>query len=143
LQNTASAQQAEAMQTEMKRLYAVHEKTYEQLLNTQSILLAIRQHTVRHLTDEVFEQATLAMSALFPNYSARLKTDLHCLTKREHYLFLLLKLNLPTTVMADLLGIDRASVSRVRLRIKEKIETAIGIRFTPSSYEFEMWVRNF
>lgn len=93
---------------------------FEQLINRIEILSSLKQNP-KYLINEQWLEITNMVDMLNSNYSQRLRLDFSSLTEEDLRYCCLIKLRLPTSIIAVLTGISPASVTKRKQRIKEKI----------------------
>ncbi|MFN0013951.1 MAG: tetratricopeptide repeat protein [Saprospiraceae bacterium] len=78
----------------------------------------------RILTDKEWEQFKYRFERLHPGYLLRLRTRYPGLSGAEERLFLLIKVNLNSQEIADILGITANGVKKGRQRLRKRLELA-------------------
>ncbi len=87
---------------------------------------AASNHLRIQLTDADWADLRLMLDNTYPNFSQRLAKDFPDLTERDLRLCCLVKINVSLQSLADIYCISKNSVSRRKLRLKEKMGIADG-----------------
>ena len=80
-------------------------------------------------------------NAIFDNYTVRLRTQIPELTENDIRICCLIKLSFGNGNIADILGISPTSVSRQKLRLKERIIQQVGP--FEKNLTLDIWLREF
>ena len=79
------------------------------------------------------------MNLLFDNYIVRLSTLVPSLTESDLQICCFIKLGIANPGIADLLGIESTSVSKRKLRLKERITQKIGAFGKGQTLDLWLW----
>lgn len=79
-----------------------------------------------HLGDDDWEAVTRNTDACFDRFTERLRAHCPLLTEEEVRFCCLVKMELPLAVLADVYHIAKGSISRRKMRLKEKLGVADG-----------------
>lgn len=101
------------------------QQTYHEIQALEQIPFIHRLHTLPcYLNEKELKEAEHITDDLFDNFTHRLKLEIPSLTDQDIQFCCLLKLRFSIAEIAVFLNIDPTSVSRRKLRIKNKIFTA-------------------
>ena len=92
-----------------------------------------------HYTAQKWEEVKETMNLLFDNYIVRLSTLVPSLTESDLQICCFIKLGIANPGIADLLGIESASVSKRKLRLKERITQKIGAFGKGQTLDLWLW----
>lgn len=94
---------------------------------TVPILMNTRNRTgALHLTEEDWETVVNNTNACFDNFTSRLKAQHPTLTDEEIRFCCLIKMELPLSLLAEIYHIAKGSISRKKMRLKEKMTILNG-----------------
>lgn len=105
---------------ENQRLHDRERFLCNQLIKKTDILYRLKTKP-QYMKDEQWEEVKETMNLLFDNYIVRLSTLVPSLTESDLQICCFIKLGIANPGIADLLGIESTSVSKRKLRLKERI----------------------
>ncbi len=105
------------------------------------VLKSLRKNP-KFLSSAQLEEVCNATDAIFNNFSKRLGKQFPSLPESDLQLCCLLKLEVSISDIAVLLGISATSVSRKKLRLKERIIKEQQRPFEESQ-TLDLWIRDF
>lgn len=123
---------------EVQRLRAREKFLTSQLIKATEVLDNLRQHP-HFLSIAQWEDVKSAINWLFDDFTERLLADIPTLNESDIQICCLMKLHLQVAEIATLLGISPASVSKRKLRLKERIMSEGGRPWTKSQ-SFDVWL---
>ena len=91
------------------------------------------------MEDEQWEEIKEMMNLLFDNYIVRLSTLVPSLTESDLQICCFIKLGITNSGIADLLAIAPTSVSKRKLRLKERITQKIGPFSKGQTLDLWLW----
>lgn len=115
------------------------EKELCSLLLTQIPLLRKLHLKPIYLNDVALRDICQITDNIFQNFTQRLLNDVSILSEHEMILCCLIKLRFSIAEISVFLNIVPASVSRSKLRIKNKINSELGINFKEKSLDIWLW----
>lgn len=115
------------------------EKELCSLLLTQIPLLRKLHLKPIYLNDVALRDICQITDNIFQNFTQRLLNDVSILSEHEMILCCLIKLRFSIAEISLFLNIVPASVSRSKLRIKNKINSELGINFKEKSLDIWLW----
>lgn len=130
----------EILAEENQRLHA-HEAFLSDLLIKDIKILSGLKNRKKPLEVLECEEIKRNINLLFDHYTLRLHNRIPSLTDSELQMCCLIKLRLSIANIADLLNISSASVSKKKLRIKDKIINELGS--LGESHTLDLWLLEF
>lgn len=115
------------------------EKELCSLLLTQIPLLCKLHLKPIYLNDAALRDICQITDSIFQNFTQRLSNEISPISEHEMILCCLIKLRFSITEISVFLNIVPASVSRSKLRIKNKINSELGINFKEKSLDIWLW----
>ena len=115
------------------------EKELCSLLLTQIPLLRKLHLKPIYLNDAALRDICQITDSIFQNFTQRLSNEISPISEHEMILCCLIKLRFSITEISVFLNIVPASVSRSKLRIKNKINSELGINFKEKSLDIWLW----
>lgn len=98
---------------------------YYKRLNALTIPILVRSQNSQgfmHLKKEEWDIITENTNACFNNFTIRLQNEFPQLTLEEVHFLCLLKMELPLSLLSDVYHIAKGSISRKKMRLKEKMK---------------------
>lgn len=95
----------------------------------------------KYIGDKQWHEIKEAINHLFDNYTVRLQQIVPSLTESDLQICCLVKLRIPNPDIAVLLGISSTSVSKRKLRLKERIVQELGT--LGESHTLDLWLWEF
>lgn len=123
---------------ENQRLHDRERFLCNQLIKKTDILYRLKTKP-QYMKDEQWEEVKETMNLLFDNYIVRLSTLVPSLTESDLQICCFIKLGIANPGIADLLGIESASVSKRKLRLKERITQKIGAFGKGQTLDLWLW----
>lgn len=124
-----------------EQLYVLKKREQElctKLLEQTSLLRRLHLKPV-YLNEAELKNICSISDSIFQNFSHRLLRDIPSLSERELSLCCLIKLRFSITEISILLSIASASVSRLKLRVKNKINLELGDVLKDKSLDIWIW----
>lgn len=161
-QNNLLKEKNHNLQQEIERIsFTLKEKSKEmvrlEILTNENILLHDRENfLVNQLIDRIdllnnlrnkpkyiethqWKKIIELINFLFYNYTNRLSKKIPTLTESDIQICCLIKLHLNNSIIATLLAISPASVTKRKMRLKERIMQEIGVLGDGQSLEIWLW----
>ena len=123
---------------ENQRLHDRERFLCNQLIKKTDILYRLKTKP-QYMKDEQWEEVKETMNLLFDNYIVRLSTLVPSLTESDLQICCFIKLGIANPGIADLLGIESTSVSKRKLRLKERITQKIGAFGKGQTLDLWLW----
>ena len=123
---------------ENQRLHNRERFLYNQLIKKTDILYKLKTKP-QYMKDERWEEVKETMNLLFDNYIVRLSNLIPSLTESDLQICCFIKLGIANPGIADLLGIEPTSVSKRKLRLKERITQKIGVFGKGQTLDLWLW----
>ena len=130
-----------------KKVIQLKEKeamAYVRQLQEAQNLISVKQHKISGLTHQLLHGNKLKLvdqNLTFDNYVKRLTVTIPTLTDSELTLCTLIKLGLNVKEIATVISIEPTSVSRRKLRIKDKVAAVAGS--FDAKRTIDQWLREF
>ena len=123
---------------ENQRLHDREKFLCNQLIKKTDILYRLKVKP-QYMEDEQWEEIKEMMNLLFDNYIVRLSTLVPSLTESDLQICCFIKLGITNSGIADLLAIAPTSVSKRKLRLKERITQKIGPFSKGQTLDLWLW----
>ena len=123
---------------ENQRLHDRERFLCNQLIKKTDVLYRLKTKP-QYMKDEQWEEVKETMNLLFDNYIVRLSTLVPSLTESDLQICCFIKLGIANPGIADLLGIESTSVSKRKLRLKERITQKIGAFGKGQTLDLWLW----
>lgn len=123
---------------ENQRLHDREKFLCNQLIKKTDILYRLKANP-QYMEDEQWEEIKEMMNLLFDNYIVRLSTLVPSLTESDLQICCFIKLGITNPGIADLLAIAPTSVSKRKLRLKERITQKIGPFSKEQTLDLWLW----
>ena len=123
---------------ENKRLHERERFLCSQLIRKTEILYAMKTKP-QYMKDSQWEEMKENMNWLFDNYTIRISTLIPTLTESDLQICCFIKLGISHSGIAKLLGIEPASVSKKKLRLKERLIQKIGPLDKGQTLDLWLW----
>ena len=123
---------------ENQRLHDREKFLCNQLIKKTDILYRLKVKP-QYMEDEQWEEIKEMMNLLFDNYIVRLSTLVPSLTESDLQICCFIKLGITNPGIADLLAIAPTSVSKRKLRLKERITQKIGPFSKEQTLDLWLW----
>lgn len=123
---------------ENQRLHDRDRFLCNQLIKKTDILYRLKVKP-QYMEDEQWEEIKEMMNLLFDNYIVRLSTLVPSLTESDLQICCFIKLGIANPGIADLLAIAPTSVSKRKLRLKERITQKIGPFSKEQTLDLWLW----
>ncbi len=123
---------------ENQRLHEREQFLCSQLVRKTEVLYKLRQ-SPKYQDPVQWEEIRESIDALYDNYTARLSKQFPSFTESDLQVCCLIKLRLGIPEIATLLGISPASVSKRKMRVKERIIQDLGKPFDENQ-TLDIWI---
>ncbi len=111
-----------------------------ELLKKDDFVNKLKKHP-KALDVVQWEEAINRTNTIYDNYTLRLRNQIPELTENDIRICCLIKLSFSNVEIANILGISSASVSRQKLRLKERITQKVGP--LENNITLDLWLREY
>lgn len=137
-----------AQSEELKKLNKIAQESQylhnrEKMLCNQLVMKTKTLHEIltipKYIEDIQWKSIVESINLIFDNFTIRLSKKIPTLTEYDLHLCCLIKIGLNNAIIATLLGISSASVSKQKFRIKERISQQLDIKWENSTLDLWIW----
>lgn len=138
LDKDADAKDFEELSNKYLQLQEREKYLTDQLINNNETLKGLK-NSPKFITEEQWHEVTNLINIFFNLFTLRLRTDYPNITDEDIRYCCLIKLNLSTSVISELMSVTPNSVTKRKHRIKEKMNRQNGKLFVEESLDGFLW----
>jgi hypothetical protein len=111
----------------------------EKLIENTKVLNDLYKTPAKYIKPEQWAGIVEALNTIYDAFTTRLQRDI-ALTPNESHIACLIKLRFSVAKIADMLSIEATSISREKVRIKDKIKKRFGADFDETA-GLDKWIQ--